>query len=99
MADFGGVGGLGYLVAPGSDRRPPDPTEYLPFPSWSRSTASTCSRPSRVLEEVTYFDEAKLIAVDHPGGTRGLSARMMAISAPPPFEVFCSRSRSIRSAP
>ena len=46
-----------------------------------------------LLEEVTYFDEAKLIAVDHPIGTEVWPNEMMAINAPPPeFEVFCFRN-------
>jgi hypothetical protein len=42
------------------------------------------------VEEVVYFDEAKLIAVDHPAGTEVYPREMMAISVPPPaFELFC----------
>ena len=41
------------------------------------------------LEEVVYFDEAKLIAVDHPAGTQVFPNEMMAVNAPPPaFETF-----------
>ena len=46
-----------------------------------------------LLEEVTYFDEAKLIAVDHPIGTEVWPNEMMAINAPhPEFELFCFRN-------
>ncbi len=42
------------------------------------------------LEEAVYFDEAKLIAVDHPVGTEVYPHELMATGAPPPpFEVFC----------
>ena len=42
------------------------------------------------IEEAVYFDEAKLIAVDHPAGTQVYPHEMMAISIPPvPFELFC----------
>jgi hypothetical protein len=44
------------------------------------------------LEEVTYFDEAALIAVDHPEGTEVYPNEMMAIGVPPPApEIFCFR--------
>jgi hypothetical protein len=46
------------------------------------------------LEEVVYFDEAKLIAVDHPAGTSIHPHEMAAVAAePPPFEVFCFADR------
>jgi hypothetical protein len=42
------------------------------------------------LEEVTYLDEVKLIAVDHPAGTEMYPNEMMAVNTPrPPFEVLC----------
>jgi len=43
------------------------------------------------MEEVVYFDEAKLLAVDHPAGTEVFPSGMMAVGPPPPrFEVFCT---------
>jgi len=91
VGDFGGVGGLGYLVAPGV-YAPPDPTEYLPLPALEPREGHYILNALTVLEEVTYFDEAKLIAVDHPPGTQVLPNEMMAISVPPPtYELFCFR--------
>lgn len=91
VGDFGGVGGLGYLVAPGV-YAPPDPTEYLPLPPLAPRDGHYVLNALTVLEEVTYFDEAKLIAVDHPLGTQVLPNEMMAISVPPPqYELFCFR--------
>ena len=74
VADFGGVGGLGYLVAPG-EYAAPDPTEYLPLPQLEPRDGEYVLQCVTPLEEVTYFDEAKLLAVDHPRGNRGLPAR------------------------
>lgn len=89
IADFGGVGGLGYLVSPGQ-YAPPDPTEYLPIPRLEPLHGQYVLQALTPLEEVTYFDEAKLVAVDHPAGTEVVPYEMMAIGVPPPaFEVFC----------
>ncbi|OHB72361.1 MAG: hypothetical protein A2V70_16380, partial [Planctomycetes bacterium RBG_13_63_9] len=89
VADFGGVGGLGYFIAPGAYARP-DPTEYLPVPQLKPLGGEYVVQVLEPLEEVVYFDEAKLIAVDHPVGTEVHPHEMMAVTAPPPpFEVFC----------
>lgn len=89
LADFGGVGGLGYLVSPGVYAAP-DPTEYLPIPRLAPREGQYVLQAITPLEEVTYFDEAKLVAVDHPQGTEVYPHEMMAIRVPPPaFEVFC----------
>jgi len=91
VADFGGVGGLGYLVAPGVYAKP-DPTEYLRIPRLEPRNGEYILQCMTPLEEITYFDEAKLIAVDHPEGTEVYPNEMMAISAPPPAaEIFCYR--------
>jgi cytochrome c-type biogenesis protein CcmH/NrfG len=91
IADFGGVGGLGYLVTPGS-YAPPDPTEYLRIPRLEPDRGQYVLQALTPLEEVTYFDEAKLIAVDHPEGTEVYPHEMMATGVPPPpFEIFCFR--------
>ncbi len=89
VSDFGGVGGLGYLVAPGQYARP-DPTEYVPLPRLAPRNGHYELRVVEPLEEVVYFDEAKLLAVDHPAGTTVLPNEMAAVGAPPPeFELFC----------
>jgi len=92
VADFGGVGGLGYFLAPGSYAKP-DPTEYLRIGRLKPRDGQYILQCLTSLEEVTYFDEAKLIAVDHPAGTQVYPNEMMAISAPPPrHEIFCFRT-------
>ncbi len=91
ISDFGGMGGLGYLVAPGQ-YAPPDPTEYLPIPRLEPQSGDYVLQVLEPLEEVVYFDEAKLLAIDHPEGTEVYPNEMMAVSVPPPeFEVFCVR--------
>jgi len=91
VCDFGGVGGLGYYVAPGT-YAPPDPTEYIRISRLEPLDGAYVLQTLTRLEEVTYFDEAKLIAVDHPKDTQVYPNEMMAINAPPPeFELFCVR--------
>ena len=92
VGDFGGVGGLGYLVAP-KVYACPDPTEYLPLRNLQPRGDQYVLQSLTPLEEITYFDEAKLIAVDHPQGTEIHPHEMMAIGvAPPEFRLFCVRS-------
>lgn len=89
VSDFGGVGGLGFFLAPGSYVRP-DPTEYLPIPQLEPRVGEYLLQVLEPLEEVVYLDEAKLIAVDHPVGTEVYPREMAAAGAPPPpFELFC----------
>jgi len=89
VSDFGGVGGIGHLVAPGVYGKP-DPTEYLPIPNLQARDGEYVFQVLEPTEEVVYFDEAKLIAVDHPLDTEVYPHEMMAIGIPaPPFELFC----------
>jgi thioredoxin-like negative regulator of GroEL len=89
VSDFGGMGGIGYLTAPGVYSKP-DPTEYIPIPNLAPRDGEYVFQVLEPIEEAVYFDEAKLIAVDHPAGTQVYPNEMMAVSAaPPPFELFC----------
>jgi thioredoxin-like negative regulator of GroEL len=89
VSDFGGMGGIGYLTAPGVYSKP-DPTEYIPLPNLAPRDGEYVFQVLEPIEEAVYFDEAKLIAVDHPAGTQVYPNEMMAVSAaPPPFELFC----------
>jgi len=91
VSDFGGVGGLGYMLAPGV-YAPPDPTEYVRIPQLKPLGGQYVLKVLEPLEEVVYMDEVKLIAVDHPAGTEVYPNEMMAVrAAPPPFEAFCFR--------
>lgn len=89
VSDFGGMGGIGYLVSPGVYAKP-DPTEYVLVPNLQPRDGRYVLQVTEPIEEIVYFDEAKLIAVDHPAETQIYPNEMMAISAaPPPFELFC----------
>jgi hypothetical protein len=89
VSDFGGMGGIGYLTAPGVYSKP-DPTEYIPIPNLAPRDGEYVLQVLEPIEEAVYFDEAKLIAVDHPAETEVYPNEMMAVSAlPPPFELFC----------
>jgi hypothetical protein len=89
VSDFGGMGGIGYLMSPNLYAKP-DPTEYLPVPNLKPRDGEYILQVLEPIEEVVYLDEAKLIAVDHPVDTEVYPHEMMAVSAPPPpFEIFC----------
>ncbi len=93
VADFAGVGGLGFFLAPGQ-YAPPDPTEYLPIPVLEPQNGEYVLQVLEPLEETVYFDEAKLLAVDHPADTEVWPYEMMPVSSPPPpFELFCTRDK------
>ncbi|RMF91886.1 MAG: cytochrome c biogenesis factor, partial [Planctomycetota bacterium] len=89
VADFGGVGGLGYWIGPGKYAAP-DPTEQLLLPALEPRDGHYELRCLTPLEETTYLDRVELVAVDHPEGTHILPHERMAVrSAPPPDELFC----------
>lgn len=89
ISDFGGMGGLGYLAAPGNYVKP-DSTEYVPVPNLQPRNNEYVLQVIEPIEETAYFDEAKLIAVDHPVGTEVYPNEMMAVNIEPPdFELFC----------
>ncbi len=89
VSDFGGMGGLGYLVAPDT-YAPPDSTEYVPVPNLAPRDGQYLLGVIEPLEEIVYMDEVKLLVVDHPAGTTVYPNEMMAVNAPAPeFELFC----------
>jgi tetratricopeptide (TPR) repeat protein len=91
VSDFAGVGGLGYLLAPG-EYAAPRATEYLRLPHVEPLGGQFVLQVMEPLEEVLYLDAARLIAVDHPIGTQVFPNEMMAASAPQPTpEIFCIR--------
>jgi thioredoxin-like negative regulator of GroEL len=91
VSDFGGVGGLGYRVGPASFAKP-DPTEYVKLPHLEPRDGEYVLQVVEPLEEIVYFDEARLLAVDHPAGTEVFPNEMAAVGVDPPaFELFCFR--------
>ncbi len=85
VADFLGVGGIGFLVRPWIYSQP-DPTEYLKLePVRIRPTAGEY-RLSIVgqFEEAIYIDAVRLVAVDHPEGTEVYPNERFSVGTPPP---------------
>ena len=100
VADFLGVGGLGYFEAPGRYSAP-DPTELLWIPRLvarenGEKPASYELRVLEPLEECTYLDSAALVAVDYPEGTTVLPNEMFAILGPAPGYGLLSFERKLR---
>ena len=92
VCDFGGMGGLGYLTGPGKYNTP-DPIEYVRIPQLAPRGRDYVLQVLEPLEEVTYLDEVKLIAVDHPAGMEVYPNEMMAVNTPrPSFEVLCIKN-------
>jgi hypothetical protein len=106
VADFLGVGGLGYFEAPGRYSTP-DPTEILAIPHLEPSDCDVLGEPAyelrilEPLEECTYLDSASLLVVDHPAETTVLPFEMFAVSGPPPgygllaFETRCDLVKAV----
>lgn len=91
VADFGGMGGLGYRTGHATFAAP-DSTEYVLIPRLEPIHGEYVLQVTEPLEEVVYLDEAKLIAIDHPEGTEVFPNEMAAVDAPaPPPELFCIR--------
>ena len=76
ITDFLGAGEMGYWLAPGV-RNVPDPEEYVRIrgdqlvPRDGRLEL----RVTNELEEVLYLDHFRLMALDHPRGTRSSPTR------------------------
>ncbi len=65
VADFLGGGGVGFFVAKDL-YAPPDPVEYLRIPVLARRDGRYEIKVLEPLEELTYLDEVKLLAIEHP---------------------------------
>jgi hypothetical protein len=88
VGDYLGVGGLGYLEAPGSYSRP-DPTEVLELPLLVARSTEDGKRVFDVrivepLEECTYLDAVELVAVDVPAGIEVHPNELFPVRAPAP---------------
>jgi hypothetical protein len=85
VSDFAGVGGLGYLAAPGQYAQP-QVCEYVkiePGLLVPRDGAYEL-RLCEPMEEVAYVDQLELLAVDHPAGRAVYPDERLAIGGPPP---------------
>ncbi|MBY0496631.1 MAG: FG-GAP-like repeat-containing protein [Cyanobacteria bacterium] len=94
ISDMIGPGIVGHWVAPGQ-RNIPDPTEYLKIDG-SRVTPRNgrlSFRFAEVMEELTYLDHVRLIAVDHPSDITVQPNEYFASRPPfPEFKVIESRN-------
>jgi tetratricopeptide (TPR) repeat protein len=94
IADIIGPGIVGHWVAPGQ-RNIPDPTEYLKVDG-SRikpRNGRLSFRFAEVMEELTYLDHVRLLAVDHPSDVAVHPNEYFASQPPfPPFKVVASRN-------
>ncbi len=85
ISDFAGVGGVGYLAAPGV-YAPPQVLEHVkiePEQLVERNGLYEL-RLAEPMEEVAYIDRLELLAVDHPVGTTVFPDERLAITGPPP---------------
>jgi len=93
VADFLGVGGLGFLELPGVYLKP-DPTEYLSLPSLRALDGHYRLEVLEPLEECTYLDALELTVVDHPADVKVLPKEMLAVRGPTPdFDLLAFRRR------
>ncbi|HSB76006.1 MAG TPA: CRTAC1 family protein, partial [Terriglobales bacterium] len=93
IADMIGAGVVGHWVAPG-ERNIPRPTEYVKVEgSRVRVREGKLSfRFMEPMEEVVYFDQARLLAVDHPDEAQVYPNERFLSSPPyPAFKVIASR--------
>lgn len=93
VSDLIGAGVIGHWVGP-HERNVPDPTEYIKVEG--RRVVPRQGRLSfrfaEPMEEVIYLDQARLLAVDHPGELEVYPNERFVTSGPPPeFKVIRSR--------
>jgi len=88
ITDFLGSGGLGFFLEPGLYGKP-DPDEVVAIGPMEPIDGHYVLRVLEPLEEVSYLDEATLIAVDHPAGTEVFANERFACEEPfPEFRIW-----------
>jgi len=88
LTDFLGSGGLGFFLAPGLFGKP-DPDEVIFVGDLEPAGGEYLLRVLEPLEEVSYLDEATLLAVDHPEGVEVLPNERFAGEEPfPEFRIW-----------
>jgi len=93
LADIIGPGILGHWVGP-NQRNTPDPDEYLKVAGSQVQPrdGKISFRMLEPMEELDYLDQARLIAVDHPGDVEVYPNEYFASEPPfPKFKVIASR--------
>jgi len=93
ISDMIGPGILGEWVAPG-ERNISDPNEYLKVEGSvvKPKNGRLSFRFAEVMEEITYLDHVRLLAVDHPSDTAVYPNEYFASQPPfPEFQVISSR--------
>jgi len=93
IADMIGAGVVGHWVGPG-ERNIPRPTEYVKVDGERvrLRDGKLSFRFMEPMEEVVYFDQAKLLAIDHPAGVEVYpNERFLSKPPYPPFKVIASR--------
>jgi len=93
LSDVIGPGVVGEWVGPG-ERNIPDPTEYLKVDGShvKLKNGRISFRFAEVMEEITYLDHVRLLAVDHPSGIVVNPNEYFASQPPfPEFKVITSR--------
>ncbi len=88
VTDTLGAGGLGFYLGPKIGYAPPDPTEVLRLPRLAAKDGRYEVRLVENLEEVSYLDAARLVAVDHPAGTVVHADERFAAEPPLPADRF-----------
>ncbi len=85
ITDFAGVGGLGYLSAPGV-YAPPQVLEHVKLePDQLRARDGRYElRVTEPMEETAYIDRLELLAIDHAATEQVFPDERLAISGPPP---------------
>jgi hypothetical protein len=92
VTDTLGVGGLGFYLGPRLGYGPPDPTEVLRLPTLASKDGRYVLQMVENLEEVSYLDEARLIAVDHPSDLVVHADERFASDLPMPTDRFTRRA-------
>ncbi len=87
VCDFAGVGGLGYLAAPGQYAQP-QVCEYVKIEPGQlvQQDGAYELRLCEPMEEVAYVDQLELLAVDHPADQAVYPDERLVIAGPPPTQ-------------